>query len=156
MSHAHGWSTGPGGALTESVLGIRADGESERIDSSSGSDDNPLNAMSPPTSFVVAPQTSGLQWCSGRLTFGDTHQVDVKWLMSEDMFTLHLNLEHADANARGRVELPLFSGSNVEIMVDGVVVASLNGKLLNPPRHVIVVPIPLRSHVYVVRKVKHF
>ena len=25
MSHAHGWATGPGGAMTHTVLGVRAD-----------------------------------------------------------------------------------------------------------------------------------
>jgi hypothetical protein len=142
MSHAHGWSSGPGGALTNSVLGIRAD------------DNITNNGITP---FIVAPQTSGLQWCEGRLTFDNdnnsTHQIDVQWNMTMNRFTLKLNLDYANEDAIGRVELPLFTDSNVNIKIDGTVVARLNvsNEEFNP-RHIMYIPIPLRSHTYVVEK----
>lgn len=148
MSNAHGWASGPGGALTESVLGISA--------VVVGGGDVPSLF----TSFVVAPQTSGLKWCVGRLSFAANHKVDVQWNVTRDSFTLLLNLENAHPDAKGSVELPLFEGENVEIEVDGVVVAQRSGTRLESTekfgargRHVIEIPNPLVSHVYVVRRV---
>ena len=107
-----------------------------------------------PTSFVVAPQPSGLKWCLGRLSFADDHNIDVKWNMTLDSFTLGLDLSNAHPQACGRVELPLFQGEVVEIEMDGAVVKkqSVSDEALQP-RHVIDIPTPLRSHVFVVRRI---
>ena len=147
MSNAHGWAAGPGGALTESVLGIVADIGSRCGGGGGGGGQ--------PTSFIVAPQPSGLKWCLGRLSFADDHNVDVKWNMTLDSFTLGLDLSNAHPQACGRVELPLFQGKVVEIEMDGVVVKkqSVSDEALQP-HHVIDIPTPLRSHVFVVRVVK--
>jgi hypothetical protein len=147
MSNAHGWAAGPGGALTESVLGVRAD-IGGRCGGGGG------GGGGQPTSFVVAPQPSGLKWCLGRLSFADDHSIDVKWNMTLDSFTLGLDLSNAHPQACGRVELPLFQGEVVEIEMDGAVVKkqSVSDEALQP-RHVIDIPTPLRSHVFVVRRI---
>ena len=73
--------------------------------------------------------------------------------MTMNRFTLKLNLDYANEDAVGRVELPLFTDSNVNIKIDGTVVARLNvsNEEFNP-RHIMYIPIPLRSHTYVVEK----
>ena len=147
MSHAHGWGSGPGGALTESILGIRAD---IRANDATNNDD----LVTSPTSFVIAPQPSGLDWCEGRLSFADNHNVDVQWNKTNDMFTLVLNLEHTHPNAIGRIELPLFHG-DIEIEIDGIVVTKRTVSVKEfRPIHSIILSIPLRSHIYVVRRKK--
>ena len=96
MSNAHGWATGPGGAMTASVLGIRADLK------------NAPKAKASPTAFVVAPQPSGLDWCVGRLSFANHHNVDVVWNVTEAAsgrertFVLDLDLSAAHLPGLGQ------------------------------------------------------
>ena len=178
MSNAHGWGSGPGGAMTASVLGIRAEhygsgggggGGGDGSGGSGGDDDVDLSSSSEllhrSTPFVVAPQPSGLTWCTGSLSLNEKHTIHVQWNATIDFFHLRLNLNHASKNARGRVELPLLltkageEDDEIEILVDGIVVATRSSVSLLPDsssssvvRYSMVVPTPLQSHVYVVRR----
>ena len=165
MSNAHGWATGPGGAMTASVLGIRADLK------------NAPKAKASPTAFVVAPQPSGLEWCVGRLSFANHHNVDVVWNVTEAAsgrertFVLDLDLSAAHAAAHGRVELPLHFPSpdshhrgsdaalaeedpvDITIEVDGEVVERRTlGAAERGAVYAVALPTPLRSQRFVVRR----
>ena len=175
MSNSHGWAAGPGGAMTQNVLGIRADLAQSAMQIALAVADDA--SATTPTAFVIAPQPSGLEWCLGRLSFADDHAVDVKWNVTADKdtttrtFTLNLDLAGAHPSAQGRVELPLrfgptfgerefvTNGVEIEIEVDGSVVerraysAVEEAATKGMARYSIALPMPLRkSHVYVVRR----
>eukprot|EP01063_Lacrimia_lanifica_P030465 TRINITY_DN4843_c0_g3_i1.p1 TRINITY_DN4843_c0_g3~~TRINITY_DN4843_c0_g3_i1.p1 ORF type:complete len:161 (+),score=36.13 TRINITY_DN4843_c0_g3_i1:205-687(+) len=129
MSHAHGWATGPGGALQQYVLGIRA-----------GPSLAPPGAAGGAAGFVVAPQPSGLRWADGSVGFADDHVVAAAWNATAGAFELRVRLAKARPLARGRVELPLdaFLGCAVVVTRDGARVASrrVEAAADRRPRHV--------------------
>ena len=116
MSHAHGWSTGPGTALTFYVLGLRPLGATGKGFAQGGS--NVRNKMYP--EFVVAPQPSKeLKWCNGSLalhgreyaatakdaTDGTVH---VAWeVLNDHQFQLIVDTTRAVPGAIGHVGLPI-------------------------------------------------
>ena len=107
MSHAHGWATGPAGALSAYALGLRP------ADLSEGGGGG---------GYVVAPAPSAsMRWCNGSRAFGADGRVEVAWhdhAASGDgldgggddrlLFSLTVDARgYAGGGGAGRVGLPL-------------------------------------------------
>lgn len=130
MSHAHGWSTGPGTALTFYVLGLRPLGATGKaLVGSDGSSEDARNEGY--AQFVVAPQPSKqLKWCNGSLAlYGREYvaarssdavdgTVHVAWeVLNDRQFRLVVDTTRVVPGAIGHVGLPvaLLFGDDVSL-----------------------------------------
>ena len=119
MSHAHGWATGPAGALSAYALGLRR-GPGAAAGDGAGA------------GYVVAPSpSSSMRWCNGSRAFGGDGRIEVAWrdhTAAEDgddatPLLFSLTVDATGYNGIGRIALPLRGRS-----ADTVDVATAGGR----------------------------
>lgn len=113
MSNSHGWASGPGGALTYHVAGVRPAAPGGR-------------------EWLVAPQPGDLATADGSLTFGDSRKVRSTWAShgwaeadasAGADASFHLTVDsRSNVGSTGRVGLPLGGrpAASVTVEVNGV------------------------------------
>lgn len=121
MSNAHGWATGPAGALTSTTLGITQ--AQDDVTTTRGV----AMATNASVRFVVHPHPADLTFCSGTRTFLGVHghkvRVHAAWDATADtQFVLTVN-----TTALGAPATP----TGTKTLVRGTVVVPFHGSQLN-------------------------